>query len=84
MAAIVCSLQIFQCRLTANPEKAHTKDDPRASTASGMPRAMATHTARVAQGAAHALANTNLEPVSGDLIDCTDIEAEDTATREDE
>jgi hypothetical protein len=31
----------IQGRLAANPEKAHTRDDPRISTTSGMPNAMA-------------------------------------------
>jgi hypothetical protein len=40
----------IQGRLAANPEKAHTRDDPRTSTASGMPSAMLAHIPAVAQG----------------------------------
>jgi len=41
---------LTQGRLAANPEKAHTRDDSRTSTASGMPNAMLAHTPSVAQG----------------------------------
>ena len=41
---------LIQGRLAANPEKAHTRDAPRASTASGMPNAMLAHTPTVAHG----------------------------------
>ena len=40
----------YQERLAANPEKAHTRDAPRTSTASGMPNAMLAHIPTVAQG----------------------------------
>src|SRR5215472_15023200 len=40
-----------QGRFAANPEKAHTRDAPRTSTASGMPNAMPDHIARIVQGA---------------------------------
>jgi hypothetical protein len=40
----------IQGRLAANPEKAHTRDDPRTSTTSGMPSAMLAHIPTAAQG----------------------------------
>ena len=40
----------YQGRLAANPENAHTRDDPRISTTCGMPRAMATAVPTLAQG----------------------------------
>ena len=45
-----------QGRLAANPEKAHTRDAPRTSTASGMPNAMAAHIPRVFHGFGSSLA----------------------------
>src|SRR5262245_19413695 len=41
---------LIQDRFAANPEKAHTRDAPRTSTASGTPNAMVAHHPRVAQG----------------------------------
>jgi len=41
---------LIQDRLAANPENAHTRDDPRISTTCGMPRAMATAVPTLAQG----------------------------------
>src|SRR5262249_15626505 len=50
---------LIQDRFAANPEKAHTRDAPRASTTSGMPRAMLAHTPRVAQGFGAGIRSSN-------------------------